>query len=243
MKEIPDGSIDMILCDLPYGTTQCKWDNIIPFEPLWEQYNRIIKDNGAIVLFGTEPFSSRLRLSNLKYYKYDWIWDKVKGGGFLNANRQQLRTHELISVFYKKQCLYNPQKTQGHKLKKSLHKKEALSDLYGKVKSDWLYESTERYPVSIQTFSKDTQSSHLHPTQKPVELLKYTICTYTNEGNTVLDNCIGSGSTAIACMESNRNFIGMELDTEYFDIACKRIEQHKLKMKEEELSDKRIKNI
>ena len=129
MREIDDKSIDMILCDLPYGTTQCKWDTVIPFEPLWEHYNRIIKDNGAIVLFGSEPFSSTLRLSNLRYYKYDWIWDKVKGTGFLNAKRQPMRNHELISVFYKKQCTYNPQKTFGHKLKKSYRSKDLQTDL------------------------------------------------------------------------------------------------------------------
>ena len=223
MKDIPDGSIDMILCDLPYGTTQCKWDNIIPFEPLWEQYNRIIKNNGAIVLFGTEPFSSTLRLSNLKNYKYDWIWDKVKGTGFLNAKRQPMRNHELLSVFYKKQCLYNPQKTFGHKLKKSYRSKELQTDVYGEMKNDYTYESTERYPRSIQVFPTDTQNSSLHPTQKPVALCEYMIKTYTNENEIVLDNCLGSGSTEIAAINLNRKFIGMELDNTYFNIAKERI--------------------
>ena len=223
MKDIPDGSIDMILCDLPYGTTQCKWDIIIPFEPLWEQYNRIIKNNGAIVLFGTEPFSSTLRLSNLKNYKYDWIWDKVKGTGFLNAKRQPMRNHELLSVFYKKQCLYNPQKTFGHKLKKSYRSKELQTDVYGEMKNDYTYESTERYPRSIQVFSTDTQNSSLHPTQKPVALCEYMIKTYTNENEIVLDNCLGSGSTGIAAINLNRKFIGMELDNTYFNIAKERI--------------------
>lgn len=223
MKDIPDGSIDMILCDLPYGTTQCKWDNIIPFEPLWEQYNRIIKNNGAIVLFGTEPFSSTLRLSNLKNYKYDWIWDKVKGTGFLNAKRQPMRNHELLSVFYKKQCLYNPQKTFGHKLKKSYRSKELQTDVYGEMKNDYTYESTERYPRSIQVFHTDTQNSSLHPTQKPVALCEYMIKTYTNENEIVLDNCLGSGSTGIASINTNRKFIGMELDNTYFNIAKERI--------------------
>jgi len=223
MKDIPDGSIDMILCDLPYGTTQCKWDNIIPFEPLWEQYNRIIKNNGAIVLFGTEPFSSTLRLSNLKNYKYDWIWDKVKGTGFLNAKRQPMRNHELLSVFYKKQCLYNPQKTFGHKLKKSYRSKELQTDVYGEMKNDYTYESTERYPRSIQVFPTDTQNSSLHPTQKPVALCEYMIKTYTNENEIVLDNCLGSGSTGIAAINLNRKFIGMELDNTYFNIAKERI--------------------
>lgn len=223
MKDIPDESIDMILCDLPYGTTRCKWDSIIPFEPLWKQYNRIIKENGAIVLFGTEPFSSHLRLSNLKNYKYDWIWDKVKGTGFLNAKRQPMRNHELISVFYRKQCTYNPQKTYGHKKKKSYRSKDLQTDVYGEMKNDYTYESTERYPRSIQVFSTDTQNSSLHPTQKPVALIEYLIKTYTNEGETVLDSCMGSGSTGIACVNTNRNFIGMELDNTYFEIAEKRI--------------------
>lgn len=223
MKDIDDKSIDMILCDLPYGTTQCKWDNVIPFEPLWEQYERIIKDNGAIVLTGCEPFSSMLRLSNLKLYKYDWIWDKVKGTGFLNAKKQPMRNHEIISVFYRKQCTYNPQKTQGHNLKKSYRSKNLQTDVYGEMKNDYTYESTERYPRSIQVFSTDTQNSSLHPTQKPVDLFKYLIKTYTNEGDLVLDNCIGSGTTAIACLNTDRKYIGFEIDKHYFDVAQERI--------------------
>ena len=223
MKDIPDKSIDMILCDLPYGTTQCKWDSIIPFENLWEQYNRIIKNNGAICLFGQEPFSSTLRLSNLKNFKYDWIWDKVKGTGFLNAKRQPMRNHEIISVFYKKQCTYNPQKTFGHKLKQSYRRKELQTEVYGEMKNDYSYSSTERYPRSIQVFSTDTQNSSLHPTQKPVALCEYLIKTYTNEGETVLDNCMGSGTTGVACKNLNRNFIGFELDNKYFNIAKERI--------------------
>lgn len=223
MKEIPDESIDMILCDLPYGSTQCKWDIIIPFEPLWEQYNRIIKENGAIVLFATEPFASKLRLSNIKNYKYDWVWDKVKGTGFLNAKKQPMRNHELICVFYKKQCLYNPQMTYGHKLKKSYRSKDLQTDVYGEMKNDYTYESTSRYPRSIQVFSTDTQNSSLHPTQKPVALLEYLIKTYTNEGDLILDNCAGSGSTCIAAINTNRNFIGMEMDDDYFEVAENRI--------------------
>ena len=224
MKDIPDKSVDCIITDLPYGTTQCKWDIIIPFEPLWRQYNRIIKDNGAIVLFGTEPFSSHLRLSNLKNYKYDWIWDKVKGTGFLNAKRQPMRNHELISVFYKKQCTYNPQKTYGHKMKKSYRSKDLQTDVYGEMKNDYTYESTERYPRSIQVFSTDTQNSSLHPTQKPVALIEYLIKTYTNDGELVFDSCMGSGTTGVACINTNRRFIGIELDNNYFEIAKERIE-------------------
>ena len=197
MKMIPDGSVDMILCDLPYGTTNCSWDSVIPFGKLWGQYERIIKENGAIVLTGAEPFSSQLRISNLKLYKYDWIWDKVKGTGFLNAKRQPMRNHELVSVFYKKQCTYNPQKTTGHVLKQSYRTSENQTEVYGEMKNDYRYSSTERYPRSIQTFITDTQNSSLHPTQKPVELFEYLIKTYTNDGDTVLDNCMGSGTTAV----------------------------------------------
>lgn len=232
MNDIPEKSVDCIITDLPYGTTQCKWDTIIPFEPLWKQYNRIIKDNGAIVLFGTEPFSSHLRLSNLKNYKYDWIWDKVKGTGFLNAKRQPMRNHELISVFYKKQCTYNPQKTYGHKMKKSYRSKDLQTDVYGEMKNDYTYESTERYPRSIQVFSTDTQNSSLHPTQKPVALIEYLIKTYTNEGELVFDSCMGSGTTGVACINTNRRFIGIELDNNYFKIAKNRIseveQEHKI---------------
>lgn len=235
MKNIPDKSIDMILCDLPYGTTRCKWDEVIPFDPLWGQYNRIIKDNGAVVLFATEPFGSKLRLSNLKNYKYDWIWDKVKGTGFLNAKKQPMRNHELLCVFYKKQCTYNPQKTFGHVRKCS----SAVSKRNGKkteIYGDYIntnYDSTERYPRSIQIFSTDVQKSALHPTQKPVLLLEYLIKTYTNSGETVLDNCMGSGSTGVACVNTNRNFIGIELDESYFNIAKDRIENFLIDKKAE----------
>lgn len=218
--------VDMVLCDLPYGTTQCKWDVIIPFCELWNRYDKLIKPNGAIVLFGAEPFSSQLRLSNLKIYKYDWIWDKVKGTGFLNAKRQPMRNHEIISVFYKKQCTYNPQKTFGHKNKKSFRAKHLQTEVYGDMNNDYQYESTERYPRSIQEFSTDTQNSSLHPTQKPVALLEYLIKTYTNEGDMVLDNTIGSGSTAIAAINTGRKCIGIEKDKEIFDIAASRVFNH-----------------
>lgn len=225
MDKIADKSIDMILTDLPYETTQCKWDSVISFEPLWKQYHRVIKDNGAIVLFGQEPFSSYLRLSNIDEYKYDWIWDKIKGTGFLNAKKQPMRNHELISVFYKNQCTYNPQMTHGHIRKTSFKRVELQTEIYGKTNRNVFYESTDRYPRSIQIFSTDTQISSLHPTQKPVALLQYLIKTYTNENETVLDSCFGSGSTGVACCTTNRNFIGIELDDNYFEIAKKRIEE------------------
>ena len=225
MSEIEDGTVDMILCDLPYGTTQCKWDVIIPFEQLWAEYNRVIKENGAIVLFGAEPFSSHLRLSNLQHFKYDIIWDKVKGVGFLNAKKQPLRNHEIVSVFYKKQCTYNPQKTTGHNLKKSSRGKHLQTDVYGQMKNDYVYSSSERYPRSIQVFSTDTQNSSFHPTQKPVALCEYLIRTYTNAADLVLDNCMGSGTTGVACINTGREFIGIEKERKYFDIAKNRIDE------------------
>ena len=227
MTQIDDKSIDMILCDLPYGTTQCSWDIVIPFEPLWEEYKRIIKDNGAIVLFGMEPFSSYLRISNIEMFKYDWIWDKVKGTGFLNAKKQPMRNHEIVSVFYERQCKYYPQMTHGHKLKKSYRKKELQTDVYGEMKKDYVYESTDRYPRSIQSFSTDTQNSSLHSTQKPVALCEYLIKTYTDIGDLVLDNCAGSCSTGVACHNTGRRFIGFEKDKEIFEKANKRLTEHK----------------
>lgn len=225
MDRIPSGSIDAIICDLPYGHTQCKWDVVIPFDELWLQYKRVIKGNGAIVLFGTEPFSSYLRLSNSGWYKYDWIWDKVKGTGFLNAKKQPMRNHELVSVFYKKQCTYNPQKTSGHPKKKCFRSAKIQTDVYGELGKDNLYASTERYPRSIQAFSTDTQNSSLHPTQKPVALLEYLVMTYTNENDIVLDNCMGSGTTAVACINTGRRFIGFEKDVHFFKVACKRVSE------------------
>lgn len=227
MKNIPDGSVDLVLTDPPYGITACKWDSVIPFEPMWEQLNRIIKPNGAIVLFGSEPFSSALRVSNIKHFKYDWYWQKTTPTGFLNAKKQPLRNVETISVFYSKQPTYNPQKTYGHKRKISLakHKQnckkaEEYND-YGLAS----YDSTERYPTQILQYKTDRQKSALHPTQKPVALLEYLIRTYTSEGETVLDFTMGSGSTGVACVNTNRRFIGIELDPGYFDIATKRISE------------------
>ena len=223
MRDIPDGSVDMILCDLPYGTTRCAWDVIIPFDPLWEQYNRIVKRNGAVALFASEPFASHLRISNLQDYKYDWIWDKIKGTGFLNANRQPMRNHENILMFYAEQCAYYPQKTSGHALKKSYRAPELQTEVYGKMKGGLTYCSTDRFPRSVLEFSSDTQNSSLHPTQKPVRLCEYLINTYTKKRETVLDNCMGSGTTGVACLRAMRNFIGIEKEEKYFKIASERI--------------------
>lgn len=222
MRDIPDRSVDMVLCDLPYGMTKAEWDTPIDLDRLWSAYSRVTKDDSAICLFAVEPFASKLRLSNLKMYKYDWVWDKIKSTGFLNANKQPLRGHEVICVFYKDQCTYNPQKSMGHPKKSST--RSMATDLYGKADKLVTYESTERYPRSILSFSSDVQKSALHPTQKPVALLEYLIKTYTNEGDTVLDNCMGSGSTGVACKLTGRNFIGVELGLHYFNVAKDRIE-------------------
>ena len=219
MKDIPDKSVDMILCDLPYGTTACKWDVIIPFEPLWEQYNRIIKDNGAIVLFGSEPFSSYLRMSNIKNFKYDWIWNKKLAGNGILAKKQPLKIHEIVSVF--NSGIYIPQMTKGRYRKKMGLKESEITggNSFAKQTENDLY-----YPQTIQEFSTaNMRKGRLHPTQKPVALLEYLIKTYTNEGETVLDNCMGSGSTGVACKNLNRKFIGIEIDDTYYEIAKNRI--------------------
>lgn len=225
METIPDESIDMVLCDLPYGTTRNKWDEVIPFGELWAQYNRIIKENGAIVLFGNGMFTAELIMSNRNMWRYNLVWEKSTVTGFLNAKVMPLRQHEDICVFYKKRPTYNPQKTTGHKRKVSLanHKTNCKKTTnYGEydLKS---YDSTERYPTSILKFATDKQKSALHPTQKPVKLLEYLIKTYTNKGDVVLDNCMGSGSTGVACFNTGRNFIGYELDENYFEIAKERL--------------------
>jgi len=225
MKLIDDKSIDMILCDLPYGTTKCKWDIVIPFEPLWEQYERIIKDNGAIVLFGSEPFSSYLRLSNIKLYKYDWIWNKKKGGNPLLSKIQPIKIFENISVFGKGKINYYPIMVDRDKPKSRGKNKGTISETTNNCFSeDKVY--TQYYPKAIIEFSNANQRNKIHPTQKPVELCEYLIKTYTNENELVLDNCIGSGTTAIACINTNRNYIGFELDKEYYEIAKNRINKH-----------------
>lgn len=219
MKEIPRGGVDMILCDLPYGTTACKWDNVIPFEELWKEYNRIIKEKGAIVLFGSEPFSTTLRMSNIKQYKYDWVWNKALAGNGILAKKQPLKIHENIMVFHS--GIYKPQMTKG-KMRKKMKIKE--SELTGGDSFVEEYINDLYYPKTILDFSAaNLRKGRLHPTQKPVELLEYLIRTYTNENDTVLDNCMGSGSTGVACINTNRKFIGYELDEKYFNIAKERL--------------------
>ena len=235
MKEIPDGSVDLILTDPPYGTTACKWDSVIDFTLMWEQLKRIIKPNGAIVLFGSEPFSSKLRCSNLEMFKYDWIWEKSKGSNFTHAKNMPIKFHETVSVFSKGKTIhksqsnnrmpYNPQGLvkvdkkwsrptkydTEHKLSRESHKLERVIDF-------------ENYPKSILKFTNsDNRERGLHPTQKPVSLLEYLVKTYTQENETVLDFTFGSGSTGVACLNTNRKFLGIEMDAKYYEIACNRL--------------------
>lgn len=263
MKDIPDKSVDMILCDLPYGTTQNKWDSVIPLndyvlfndkkiekteyymtqalnglnkkdidsewkknkiDGIWTHYNRIIKDNGAIVLFAQTPFDKVLGNSNLKMLKYEWIWEKTTATGHLNAKKMPMKAHENILVFYKKLPVYNPQKTYGHTPVHSYTKYQDDGSNYGKTAVGISGGgSTERYPRSVQVFKTDKQKCALHPTQKPVSLCEFLIKTYTNENDIVLDNTMGSGTTGIACINTNRKFIGIELEENYFNISINRI--------------------
>jgi site-specific DNA-methyltransferase (adenine-specific) len=236
MKNIKDQSVDMILCDLPYGTTACKWDTVIPFEPLWEQYERIIKKNGVIVLFGSEPFSSKLRMSNLKLFKYDWIWQKSKSQHFAQAPYRPMTEHETISVFSnggtaknaKIRMVYNPQGTVDCNIKCKGKKANHSAHRMRKSDQQEYVQTKTNYPKTIIQFK--SCGKPIHPTQKPVALLEYLIKTYTQENELVLDNCMGSGSTGIACLNTNRRFIGMELDEEYFSIAENRIEKHQCQL-------------
>ena len=226
MKRIPDGSVDMILCDLPYGTTKNKWDSIIPLDKLWEQYERVIKDNGAIVLTASQPFTTVLASSNLKNFRYEWIWNKQNSTGFQLANKRPLKKHENILVFYKRQPTYNP---QGLKKYNKTNRRGRVGDNWDEMKNNVYIQKWTNYPTQSLYFKYDKEK--IHPTQKPTELFEYFIQTYTNEGETVLDSCMGSGTTAIACMNANRNYIGFELEKEYFDIATKRIEEYEQQLK------------
>lgn len=239
MKEIPDGSVDCIICDLPYATLHkqnpnTKWDREIPMQPLWEQYRRVIKDNGAIVLFGQNKFSAHLIVAAEDIYRYSLVWDKMRTTGFLNANRMPLRQHEDILVFYKKLPTYNPQMADGvpcHPVGNGRHR--IVNNCYGKFKPLKTYDKVKhveptrpglKFPTSIIRIAKEHESTVLHPTQKAVELLRYLIRTYTNPGDVILDNCMGSGTTAVAALREHRHFVGFELDKGFFDIALKRIE-------------------
>jgi len=224
MPSIPDKSIDMILCDLPYGITRNKWDTVIPLKLLWNEYRRLAKHNGVIVLFAQTPFDKVLGCSNLEWLKYEWIWEKDRPSGHLNAKKMPMKAHENILVFYKKLPTYNAQKTIGHKPSNVNGQRLKETTNYGKFKQIIGGGQTDRYPRSIQKFNVvNSQHGILHPTQKPVALFEYFIKTYTNDGDLVLDNCIGSGTTAIACINTNRNFIGIEKEQKYVDTANKRL--------------------
>lgn len=232
MNKIPDKSIDMILCDLPYGTTKNKWDSVLPFDKMWEQYDRIIKENGCIALFADGMFMSDLMQSNKKLWRYNLVWDKELISGFLNANRMPLRSHEEICIFYKKLPTYNPQFTEGeplHGMGTKFSQEKNKNNNYGNFDScnnpsAKRIGDTKKYPKSIVKFPRPASCVMIHPTQKPVELLEWLIKTYTNENDFVLDNCMGSGSTGVAAIGINRNFIGIELEEKYFNIAKERIE-------------------
>lgn len=229
MKRIETGSVDAIICDPPFGITACEWDKRIPFEPMWEQFKRVTKRNAAIVLFSQMPFGAELIMSNRKMFRYEWIWEKSLGVGFLNAKKMPLRCHENILVFYQQLPTYNPQFTQGKPLTK-VHYKKFNSQNYGDV-DDWIYEnpSGRRYPLTVIHFnsvrSGFIKTEMYHPTQKPVDLLKYLIKTYTNEGELVLDATMGSGSTGVAAVNTGRRFVGFETEQKFFDIARRRIDE------------------
>ena len=238
MKRIPDGSVDCIVCDLPYGTTACDWDSVIPMQPLWEQYKRILKHQGSVLLFGSEPFSTMLRMSNLDWYKYDWIWQKNVPTGFQHAKNMPMKDYEIISVFSaagmghanllgNNRMTYNPQGLQSCHIIENGQSK--FNNTVGKRPShkEVIVREHCNYPRMIINFDSQAgegvNNDRIHPTQKPVDLLRYLVLTYTNEGDTILDNCMGSGTTAIAAIREKRNFIGFELNKEYYDKACKRI--------------------
>jgi site-specific DNA-methyltransferase (adenine-specific) len=236
MAEIPDQSIDMILCDLPYGTTYAAWDAVIPFEPLWEQYRRIAKDDAAIVLTSNQPFTSALVMSQPKLFRCEWIWDKTNASNFANSKRQPLKQHETVLVFSKKASRYFPQMVPGkpnHKQGSSTVNKSDTRLISGRVADDL---SGLKYPKTIMNFPKHSSQVGLHPTQKPVSLFEYLIRTYSREGEVVLDNCIGSGTTAIAAINTGRQWIGIEQDEKYFEIARDRIANHETKEKKDEVA-------
>lgn len=226
LASLPDNSVDMVCCDLPYGTTLCKWDTPIDLTALWSHYCRVVKPRGAITLFAQTPFAQVLGCSNLPWLRYEIIWEKVHASGHLTAKRCPMRAHENILVFYRKPPTYNPQKTTGHRRSTGGPRVKTSDNVYGKrTQRARSYDSDERYPRSVQVFAHDDKHAAVHPTQKPVALLEWLVKTYTNPGELVLDNCMGSGSTGVACARTGRRFVGMELDEEYFNGACERIAQ------------------
>ncbi len=226
LADIPDGSIDLIAADLPYGTTQNPWDSVIPLEPLWEQYKRVLKPNGAVVLTSQGLFTAKLILSNPENFKYKLVWEKSKATNFLNAKKQPLRKHEDICVFYREQPTYNPQKSPGKPFNKGV-RKDQLTGSYGNFDPVEVKSEGERYPTDIIYFkTAESEGPVVHPTQKPVALMEYLIKTYSNEGDTVLDNCCGSATLGIACLNTNRKYILFEKDLDYYETAKKRLAEH-----------------
>lgn len=221
MGKLAPASVDMILCDLPYGTTACKWDSVIPFEPLWAEYRRVTKPNAAIVLTASQPFTSALVMSNPRWFRYQWVWEKPKATGHLDARRKPMKAHEDIAVFYAAYPTYHPQLGEGRPYRNN-HKPGDNGDCYGAVKAYSFSNDGTRFPRSVLRFTHEVKP--VHPTQKPVALMEYLIRTYTNPGDVVMDNTMGSGTTGVACVNTGRSFIGIERDPGYYDIACKRIE-------------------
>jgi len=219
---IATGLVDLVCADIPYGTTQCRWDSVLDLSLMWEQLYRIAKPTAAIVLFSAQPFTSVLVASNLRHWRSEWIWEKGNATGFLNAKKQPLRAHENIEVFYRRQPTYNPQMTEGH-TRKTSKRKTVNSECYGKALTLTEYDSTKRYPRDVQFFSSDKQTGNFHPTQKPLALVKYIIETYSNPGDVVLDFTMGSGTCGVACQELGRPFIGIEKESDIFQTACQRM--------------------
>lgn len=224
MGRIPDQSIDAIICDLPYGTTRNKWDVHIPLDELWNSYSRVLKEAGVVILFGQGMFTAKLMMSNPSWWRYNLVWQKTQPTGFLNAHKMPLRTHEDICVFYRKTPVYHPQKTKGVRKVSSAYSKRNCTKTSNYGSHGLIsYDSDERFPTSVLCFAKDVQHSSIHPTQKPVALLEWLVNTYTDPGAVVMDNCMGSGTTALACMKTNRNYIGFEKDKRYYDLSLKRL--------------------
>ncbi|MDX7778325.1 site-specific DNA-methyltransferase [Aeromonas hydrophila] len=222
LPSLADGSIDMVLADPPYGTTQCKWDSIIDLQAMWRELERVCKPNAAIVMTAAQPFTAQLVCSNMGMFKYEIIWEKGNATGFLNAKKQPLRAHESVLVFYRQQPTYHPQMTSGH-ARKTAKRKTVNSECYGKALSLTEYDSTDRYPRSVQFFSSDKQRGSYHATQKPVALMEWLIRSFSNPGDVALDFCMGSGTTGVACMNTGRSFIGMENDRDIFEVAVSRL--------------------
>lgn len=234
MRGLPEASVDMVCADIPYGTTQCKWDSVIDLAEMWKEIYRVTKPEAAVVLFSAQPFTSVLVASNLSHWRTEWIWEKTQATGFLNAKKQPLRAHENIEVFYRRQPTYNPQLTHGH-VRKTAKRGAVDSDCYNLAIKETAYDSTSRYPRTVQVFSKDTQRQSYHPTQKPVALVRYLIETYSNPGDHILDFTMGSGSAGEACVLSDRSFTGIENDRDIFQVAQDRIGSAQLLQENEEL--------